>query len=200
MTDTAEYYRIEALKKQLAEGHTLPPQAPPAPSQYEVDLCLREGHAAHEGVCRNEGCYCTGHEPAATPAVPRSAEPEAEPVKSFHNTPDYINGQRSIFRFTARCLQEIPQQNSEGWNRYDTDTEHVLHVWAAGKSYDIRAPRVEFLPFVELRYGVLWDIKDEPAATPAVPRSSRLELAEQKLAEQGIIWEEGKGYVFNGKD
>lgn len=43
--------------------------------------------------------------------------------------------------------------------------------------------------------------KSEPPAPPAGARefANRLELAEKKLAEQGIVWEEGKGYVFDGK-
>lgn len=28
-----------------------------------------------------------------------------------------------------------------GWNRYDTDDELVLHIWADGKSYDIRCEK-----------------------------------------------------------
>jgi len=34
------------------------------------------------------------------------------------------------------------QHLTMGWNRYDTDDEHVLHLWDGhGVSYDIRSPK-----------------------------------------------------------
>lgn len=38
-------------------------------------------------------------------------------------------------------LTAIPQGAHDGWNRYDTDNEHVLHLWADGESWDIRVPK-----------------------------------------------------------
>lgn len=36
---------------------------------------------------------------------------------------------------------ELPLGVYEGMNRYETDTEHVLHVWREGQSWDVRRPR-----------------------------------------------------------
>lgn len=42
-------------------------------------------------------------------------------------------------------LIAIPQMNANtsdsGWNRYDTDDSHVLHVWSGGKSWDVIVPK-----------------------------------------------------------
>jgi len=38
-------------------------------------------------------------------------------------------------------LLAIPQGNYNGFNRYDTDDQLVLHVWSDGQSFDIRAPK-----------------------------------------------------------
>lgn len=41
-----------------------------------------------------------------------------------------------------------------------------------------------------------------PYTTPEeaeAPRQPRLKLAEQKLTDLGFVWEDGKGYVFDGK-
>lgn len=38
-------------------------------------------------------------------------------------------------------LLSLPQTAFEGANRYDTDNEHVLHLWVGGQSYDIVWPR-----------------------------------------------------------
>jgi len=40
-------------------------------------------------------------------------------------------------------LRNLPQVTYEGANRYDTDSDHVLHLWAGGKSWDIRWPRAD---------------------------------------------------------
>jgi len=39
-------------------------------------------------------------------------------------------------------LDAIPLGAHIGWTRYDTDTEHVLSVWTAGETWDIRVPKV----------------------------------------------------------
>lgn len=44
-----------------------------------------------------------------------------------------------------RVMQQVaglPQTVFTGANRYDTDNEHVLHLWtASGESYDVRWPK-----------------------------------------------------------
>jgi hypothetical protein len=40
------------------------------------------------------------------------------------------------------ALLALPPGAHDGWNRYDTDTEHVLHLWADGESFDIRVDRI----------------------------------------------------------
>lgn len=49
------------------------------------------------------------------------------------------------YPFQRRLLREallaVPRQVGIGWNRYDTDDEHVLHLWTdQGESFDIRVP------------------------------------------------------------
>jgi hypothetical protein len=41
-----------------------------------------------------------------------------------------------------RELPRLPLGLYEGANRYDTDNEHVLHLWRGGQSWDIRWPKV----------------------------------------------------------
>lgn len=36
---------------------------------------------------------------------------------------------------------DLPHGVYEGANRYDTDDEHVLHLWRGGRSWDLRVPR-----------------------------------------------------------
>lgn len=40
------------------------------------------------------------------------------------------------------ALESLPTAVYEGANRYDTDDEHVLHLWRDGQSWDIRLPKV----------------------------------------------------------
>ena len=42
----------------------------------------------------------------------------------------------------VEMLLGLPAGVYEGANRYDTDDEHVLHLWRGGQSWDIRLPRV----------------------------------------------------------
>ena len=47
----------------------------------------------------------------------------------------------TISRF-EKMVTDIPHGNHPGWNRYDTQDTHTLHIWADGKSYDILVPKV----------------------------------------------------------
>lgn len=53
---------------------------------------------------------------------------------------------RVLRRFRDKALRDallsLPLAVFEGANRYDTDDEHVLHLWAGGQSWDIRLPRL----------------------------------------------------------
>ena len=51
------------------------------------------------------------------------------------------DGIEQIRQVMVRQMKAIPIGNYQGWNRYDTDFQHKLHVWADGKSYDIEVPR-----------------------------------------------------------
>jgi hypothetical protein len=48
-------------------------------------------------------------------------------------------------RFQDKALREamesLPVGVYEGANRYDTDDEHVLHLWKDGQSWDVRLPK-----------------------------------------------------------
>ena len=44
-------------------------------------------------------------------------------------------------RPVREVLLSVPLGAHDGWNRYDTDDEHVLHLWADSESFDIRVPR-----------------------------------------------------------
>jgi len=46
-------------------------------------------------------------------------------------------------RFLRAALQGIPHGAHEGWNRYDTDDEHVLSLWADGQTWDLRVTRMD---------------------------------------------------------
>jgi len=65
-----------------------------------------------------------------------------------------------------RELASLPNGVFEGANRYDTDTEHVLHLWRDGQSWDIRVPKV--LPPARLRFAPRY-YTDDPQA-PEVGR------------------------------
>lgn len=78
------------------------------------------------------------------PTAPAQPEPLAR-----RSTPDWINGGREALGMVGDMLKAIPIHNGQGWDRYDTDNQHVLHIWADGKSYDIRIPKDEHLQFVD---------------------------------------------------
>lgn len=56
-------------------------------------------------------------------------------------------------RFQDKALREaldsIPPGVYEGANRYDTDDEHVLHLWRDGQSWDVRLARIATAPSSE---------------------------------------------------
>ena len=41
----------------------------------------------------------------------------------------------------VKALEDLPSGTYLGANRYDTDDEHVLHLWRDGQSWDLRVPR-----------------------------------------------------------
>jgi len=43
----------------------------------------------------------------------------------------------------SNAVIDLPFGVYEGANRYDTDDEHVLHLWRGGQSWDIRLPRAK---------------------------------------------------------
>jgi hypothetical protein len=51
---------------------------------------------------------------------------------------------------SRRTLLVVPvgvhTEATSGWNRYDTDDEHVLHLWANDESWDFRMPRTHEPP------------------------------------------------------
>jgi len=57
-----------------------------------------------------------------------------------------IDGKTELTSFSiiGEQMKNIPMGTLNA-NRYDTDTEHVLHVWVDGNSFDIRVPKKEFL-------------------------------------------------------
>lgn len=38
-------------------------------------------------------------------------------------------------------ITDLPLGLFDGANRYDTDTHHVLHLWANGVSFDLMVPK-----------------------------------------------------------
>ena len=91
---------------------------------------------------------------------------------------EYVNGQRDTFRLYGQLLREIPIQNARlvtsGWNRYDTDNEHVLHVWSEGESFDVRVPKDEFLPKVKTGKFIIEEVAEASEITQAPPERTEL--------------------------
>jgi hypothetical protein len=58
--------------------------------------------------------------------------------------PLHIYGPKQRMRDKALrvALLAIPVGAHDGWNRYDTDDTHVLHLWADGESFDITVTRI----------------------------------------------------------
>jgi len=44
-------------------------------------------------------------------------------------------------RPVREALLTVPLGAHNGWNRYDTDNEHVLSLWTDGQTWDIRVSR-----------------------------------------------------------
>jgi hypothetical protein len=51
-------------------------------------------------------------------------------------------GHRMRDKALREALLLIPLGAHDGWNRYDTDEKHVLHLWADGASFDVRVARL----------------------------------------------------------
>lgn len=75
----------------------------------------------------------------AYPVAPHFEDDPA--VRLFMTEPYKRRGPRFQDRALREALLALPITVFEGANRYDTDDEHVLHLWGGGESWDIRLPK-----------------------------------------------------------
>jgi hypothetical protein len=68
------------------------------------------------------------------------------------------------------------------------------------QSWPTEAIASEAKPEPEEAYSMVPSVEYNALRTCMIEAADRLLKAEAKLRESGIIWEEGKGYVFNGKE
>ncbi len=63
-----------------------------------------------------------------------------------------------IFNWAINLMTQIPIGNFYHADRYDTDTEHIIHLWdEKGNSYDFRCPRSSVLGDEAAQHGVQSD-------------------------------------------